>query len=169
MDKDQAFAAQSAEFDALNTLWNAYRSMPPIVDDDYPEMRHYYERAMRQFVEAITANERCTPPNLQVIENSITERSKRFRTFDDRMEHSRYMALALAGEVGELCNLVKKEWRGDPKGLDGKALLDEASDVFVYWVNFCHVHGWGIWKVMEHADRKAERKIIALEEERARQ
>lgn len=104
--------------------------------------------------------------DLVKLENSIAERSKRFRTFDDRREHSRYMALALAGEVGELCNLVKKEWRGDPKGLDGKALLDEASDIFVYWTLFCHVHGWTIQRVMEHADQKAERKILALEAER---
>lgn len=105
--------------------------------------------------------------DLLALENRLEERSKRFRTFDDRDEHSRYMALALAGEVGELCNIVKKEWRGDPRGLDGKALLDEASDVFVYWVLFCHVHGWGIQRVMEHADQKAERKILALEAERA--
>ena len=27
----------------------------------------------------------------------------------------RFLALALAGEVGELCNLIKKNWRGDSK------------------------------------------------------
>jgi NTP pyrophosphatase (non-canonical NTP hydrolase) len=105
--------------------------------------------------------------DLALIEGAIAERSKRFRTFDDRREHSRYMALALAGEVGELLNLVKKEWRGDPKGLDGKALLDEASDIFVYWTLFCHTHGWPIERVIRHANEKAERKIIALEAERA--
>lgn len=104
--------------------------------------------------------------DLQALENEIAERSKRFRTFDDQREHSRYMALALAGEVGELCNLVKKEWRGDPKGLDGAKVLDEASDIFVYWTLFCHVHGWGIERVMRHANEKAERKIKALEGDR---
>jgi NTP pyrophosphatase (non-canonical NTP hydrolase) len=163
---------QSAEFDALCNLWKAYSALPPIVDDDYPEMRHYYERAMRELVEALIANGRCkagtTPGDLQRIENSLTEQSKRFRTFDNQSEHSRYMALALAGEVGEMLNIIKKEWRGDPKGLDNNALLDEASDVFVYWTLFCHTRGWTIWRVMEHADQKAERKIVALEAERAK-
>ena len=34
----------------------------------------------------------------------------------------RFLALALAGEVGELCNMVKKRWR------DGKDLTDEIRD-----------------------------------------
>jgi NTP pyrophosphatase (non-canonical NTP hydrolase) len=104
--------------------------------------------------------------DLAAIETAIAERSKRFRTFDDRREHSRYMALALAGEVGELLNLVKKEWRGDPKVLGSAALLDEASDVFVYWLLFCHTQGWSVPQVIRHANEKAERKILALEAER---
>lgn len=105
--------------------------------------------------------------DITILEKLIAERSKRFRTFDDRQEHRRYMALALAGEVGELLNIVKKEWRGDPKGLDGRALLDEASDIFVYWTLFCHVNGWPIQRVMQHANEKAARKIESLEAERA--
>lgn len=31
----------------------------------------------------------------------------------DKQEQVRFMALALCGEVGELANLVKKDWRGD--------------------------------------------------------
>jgi NTP pyrophosphatase (non-canonical NTP hydrolase) len=104
--------------------------------------------------------------DILVLENSIARRSNRFRTFSNLQEHRRYMALALAGEVGELCNLIKKEWRGDPKGLDSKAILDEASDIFIYWTLFCHTNGWTIQRVMEHADQKAERKILALEAER---
>ena len=104
--------------------------------------------------------------DLVELENSIAKRSKRFRTFDNRDEESRYMALALSGEVGEMLNIVKKHWRGDTPSVNGKALLDEASDIFIYWVLFCHAHGWTIQRVMEHADQKAERKIIALEAER---
>jgi NTP pyrophosphatase (non-canonical NTP hydrolase) len=37
---------------------------------------------------------------------------------------------ALAGEVGELCNLLKKERRGE--GLDVIAAADELADVVIY-------------------------------------
>lgn len=50
--------AQSDEFDALDLLIKAYHAMPPIVDDDYPEMRHYYEGRMRNFIEALKNNGR---------------------------------------------------------------------------------------------------------------
>lgn len=30
-------------------------------------------------------------------------------------EDRHFVALSLAGEVGELCNLIKKDWRGDPQ------------------------------------------------------
>ncbi len=106
--------------------------------------------------------------NLQALQDEVAERSTRFRTFDNPLEHQRYMALALAGEVGEFLNLVKKEWRGDPNlGLAHQTKkLDEASDIFIYWLLLCHAHGWGIEAVMRHANAKAQRKIEALEAER---
>lgn len=44
---------QKDEFNALDKLIKAYKNLPAIVDDDYPEMRHYYEGALRAFIEAI--------------------------------------------------------------------------------------------------------------------
>lgn len=61
----------------------------------------------------------------------------------------RFLALALAGEVGELCNLIKKNWRGDPKAsvievralprTEGmmertyaESLRKEMADVYIY-------------------------------------
>lgn len=42
----------------------------------------------------------------------------------------RFLALALAGEVGELCNLIKKEWRD---GVDNREeQKDEVADCRVY-------------------------------------
>lgn len=49
-------------------------------------------------------------------------------------EDIRFLALALCGEVGELANLLKKHWRGDPVQLpevDG-AVKDELADIRVY-------------------------------------
>lgn len=45
-------------------------------------------------------------------------------------EDVRFLTLALAGEVGELCNLIKKNWRD---GTDVKAeIRDEIADIYVY-------------------------------------
>lgn len=49
---------QNAEFDALRALGEKFRNLErtPVVDDDYPEVRHYYESALRAFVAALKAN-----------------------------------------------------------------------------------------------------------------
>jgi hypothetical protein len=51
---------QSDEFDAMSKLADAWRAitMTPIVDDDYPEVRHRYEGALRDFLRACKANGR---------------------------------------------------------------------------------------------------------------
>jgi len=51
---------QKAEFDAVAELAKQYRriTMTPIVDDDYPEVRHGYEGAVRGVIEAFKANGR---------------------------------------------------------------------------------------------------------------
>lgn len=49
---------QSDEFDAVSELARAYNNLPPVVDDDYPEMRHYYESAMRTLIDRIRKNGR---------------------------------------------------------------------------------------------------------------
>ena len=57
-----ALDRQNKEFDALTTLaakWNILRNTA-VVDDDYPEMRHYYESAMKDFINAIRENGRIT-------------------------------------------------------------------------------------------------------------
>lgn len=53
-------ALQNKEFDAVETLSSKYSSltMTAVVDDDYPEMRHYYESAVKQLIEAFKANGR---------------------------------------------------------------------------------------------------------------
>lgn len=49
---------QKDEFDRLDDLVKAYRVLPPVVDDDYPEMRFRYEAALRDFIFALEANGR---------------------------------------------------------------------------------------------------------------
>ncbi len=62
MSKDNKMELQSAEFDAVNQLGVAYRrlTMTPVVDDDYPEMRHYYESALNNLITALRKNKRIT-------------------------------------------------------------------------------------------------------------
>lgn len=49
---------QKDEFDALDKLIKTYKNLPAIVDDDYPETRHYYEGALKTFLEACKKNGR---------------------------------------------------------------------------------------------------------------
>jgi len=60
LDVKNAIALQNAEFDALTALalrWTALRATP-VVDDNYPEQRYYYESALRTFISALKANGR---------------------------------------------------------------------------------------------------------------
>lgn len=54
----EGIARQRAEFDAVSALAEQWRrlSLTPIVDDDYPEVRHYYESAMRTLIDALRIN-----------------------------------------------------------------------------------------------------------------
>lgn len=51
---------QAAEFDAMSKLAEQWRriTMTAVVDDDYPEVRHDYERAASAFVTARAVNGR---------------------------------------------------------------------------------------------------------------
>jgi len=50
---------QKREFDTLVDLYKAYSAMPPVVDDDYPEMRFRYEQKLREFIYALEDNGRA--------------------------------------------------------------------------------------------------------------
>jgi NTP pyrophosphatase (non-canonical NTP hydrolase) len=47
-------------------------------------------------------------------------------------EDQRFLALALAGEVGELCNVVKKQWRGDALPNAPAMIEEELADIRIY-------------------------------------
>jgi hypothetical protein len=55
-------ALQNAEFDALEKLIEKYQILCTIavVDNDYPEFRHYYEGALKGFIDALRNNGRIT-------------------------------------------------------------------------------------------------------------
>ncbi len=49
---------QNEEFDALTRLSEAWRILQnvAVVDDDYPEYRHKYNGALKDFISALKAN-----------------------------------------------------------------------------------------------------------------
>jgi NTP pyrophosphatase (non-canonical NTP hydrolase) len=56
-------------------------------------------------------------------------------------EDRRFLALALAGEVGELLNVVKKAWRGDDDpSYEGK-IAEELADARIYLELLARAHG----------------------------
>lgn len=54
---------QGREFDAAYYLADKLKGQPAIVDDDYPEWRHYYEGGVRTFIEALRDNGRIPRSN----------------------------------------------------------------------------------------------------------
>lgn len=59
-DADLRIAAQIAEFDAADKFAAALRrhNMTAVVDDDYPQVRHEYEDALANLLDAMRANHR---------------------------------------------------------------------------------------------------------------
>lgn|SRR6185436_11496863 len=55
---------------------------------------------------------------------------KRWPPYSD--EDQRFLALALAGEVGEFCNVVKKLWRGDDLPHAHAMIEEELADIRIY-------------------------------------
>lgn len=56
---------------------------------------------------------------------------------EDEIVH--FLALAVAGEAGELANLVKKKWQGD--SVDHLSLREEIADIRIYLEHLArHLH-----------------------------
>lgn len=54
-------------------------------------------------------------------------------------EVTHFLALAIAGEAGELANLVKKKWQGD--AVDQQSLREEIADIRIYLEHMArHLH-----------------------------
>lgn len=67
-------------------------------------------------------------PFLWNVHTAIVEGSRKPGSDEDR----RFLALALAGEVGELANVIKKQWHGDKDPAFEEKLQDELGDVYAY-------------------------------------
>jgi NTP pyrophosphatase (non-canonical NTP hydrolase) len=162
---------QNAEFDALRQLVKDFRrlEMTPVVDDDYPEMRHYYESALHALVDALNANRANHDRVLVNIGAHPDARSEipahHSLVHIAQVNHARALKwhkaglkswsnsdwfTALAGECGELGNVIKKMNRvrdGMPARQKSPAELAvdmqmEIGDTFIYLDLLAQVNGW---------------------------
>lgn len=111
---------QSAEFTACDKLVSAYKALPAVVDDAYPEARHNYENALRYFLLACKANGRKDLENKNIPRNSLshdTFKTLRYVNLTRAMQWHGSDSIpwtgadwsnAMCGEAGETANAVKK-------------------------------------------------------------
>lgn len=137
-------ALQNREFDAARHFAKKLEQClaTPVVDDDYPEMRHYYEAATYNLLRAFSENGRSylTQPDISVTNWERVKRRHRTPNGLDVVWSINDWALALAGETGELCNVLKKMNRVRDQLAGNKEtaeelrakLFDEIADVFLY-------------------------------------
>ena len=75
-----------------------------------------------------------------------------------------YIALALAGEVGELANVVKKIERGDISYAEALILLEEeAADVFIYLLKLSYQTGIDLEKAFVNKQQANAVRFASLE------
>lgn len=65
----------------------------------------------------------------------FVKRAQEKGNFQSREEIQRFLALAIAGEAGELANFFKKQWRGDD--IDKEDIAMELADIYTYVRHLC--------------------------------
>jgi NTP pyrophosphatase (non-canonical NTP hydrolase) len=163
-ETDRRMALQKAEFDAADELAKQIRrhSLTAVVDDDYPEVRSDYECALRNYIDALRANGRFSPlpnPNLKGdfmdrLRAANASRGKRWHPSGLVSWSLSDWFTALAGEVGELGNVVKKMNRfrdglkGNKEGItELTAMLQkECADILIYLELFSQVADFDLVK-----------------------
>ncbi len=175
-ETDRRMALQKTEFDAAEQFARQIRRhyLTAVVDDDYPfqrEVRHDYESALRRFLEAAQANRGHLP--IASLPSDFMSRLHEQNAARSARWHPKGLSswslsdwfTALAGEVGEAGNVIKKLNRSRD-GLVGnresdaelhRALEDECADVLIYLELLSQAAGF----VLEHA---VARKFNAVSE-----
>ena len=72
---------------------------------------------------------------------------------------SRFFALELAGETGELANLEKKVWKG--RQVAGADFEDESADVCIALLNYVNSRGIDLARAVEEKMRRIDRRRLA--------
>ncbi len=74
-------------------------------------------------------------------------------------EDIKFLSLALAGEVGELCNIIKKWWRGDGT-LNIDEVGEEMSNIRVYLELLSMCFGMDLDQECERKNKIVEQRLI---------
>lgn len=126
-----AFTQQKEEFDACVELTKQFRRLEitPIVDDDYPEVRHCYEGALRAFLRACVANGRALGDARGLTFTALRVANvSRCTTWHGKLPALAWSlsewAVATTGELGEACNVIKKLNR-EREGLRGNGTVTQ--------------------------------------------
>lgn len=85
-----------------------------------------------------------------------------FRRYQDAAfpeRPSRFFALELAGETGELANLEKKIWKG--RTIDEADIGDEAADVCIALLNYANSRSIDLARVVDEKMRHIDRRRLA--------
>ena len=152
---DRRMGLQQKEFDAVKQLakdWDRL-SMTPPVDDDYSEVRHAYESGLSALIDALRANGRLAERDfMSRLHEANASRGKRWHPSGLVSWSLSDWFTAMAGEVGELGNVIKKLNRARD-GLKGnresvaelEAMLPkECADVLIYLELFAQVAGFNL-------------------------
>jgi NTP pyrophosphatase (non-canonical NTP hydrolase) len=87
---------------------------------------------------------------------------KRQHIFDDKEWSLPEWGNATAGEVGELCNVIKKIHRGDytlKEANEKELIADEAADVVIYLDLLCQKAGVSLLNAIVNKFNKSSEKI----------
>ena len=95
--------------------------------------------------------------------NAATRRSIHARFVKGRwdvgsVEDKRFLSLALCGEVGELANLIKKEWRGDV--VDQDAIYKEMADAFNYLTHLADLYDKDLYDLSNEKYIEVEQRLV---------
>ena len=136
----EAVDPQREEFEAVAALSQRFRSLPAIVDDDYPEARHYYESAVQRILRAFEKNGRMKQSGLTFDEFRAANVARCLKWHPHGIQSwspSDWLT-AVTGELGELASLLKMRNR-ERDGLPGnkfsptdRQVADEIADVATY-------------------------------------
>ena len=119
----------------MEKMISAWRAVPPIVDDDFPEMIHYFRGRLVAVARAYGLNE----DGFEQLRAANLSRVKRWHPGGLSDWSVLEWAGAMCGEAGEAANVAKKMRREqtDAKGLNDpaelkSALAREISDTLIY-------------------------------------
>lgn len=122
--------------DLIQFLQLAHRfRRTPIVDDDFPGIRNEFDRELDRMIGLANVEaarrDRDPPPltfeQLRLV--NVARQREHFKGCRDWTLSD--WALAMVGEAGEACNVVKKLNRNDGTGTP-EAVVEELADVIIY-------------------------------------